>query len=387
MSMPFTLDQLLDHARSIVLALQDRQRKADEDRRLALETVEDIRANGILGAMVPRELGGSDLGPAAVFETSMIIARGGASTAWIAGNWAVHGTLGAMFSAEARAELFDSGLPTIATGFSPLRGKTRLVDGGAILTGKWDFCSGIDHSDWVVVQALTDEGMIAHLLPTSDVTILDNWNTIGLRGTGSHDVAVKELFVPKHRLLNMSAVGDGNSEGASVYKTVSLRLPLAQVFGAGIIASLIGSAMAAIDAFTGRTVHTLGGLTGVPRSSRPEVHRVLGKAAADIDAAVAMVRSTYAEATAAIESESGISINDRVRWRRNAAWAGQTAAGALSGIYEVAGARVLFRGDPLEQIYRDGIAASHHHGLTWDRLYVGYGELMLGATETDITMI
>jgi len=381
------LDEMVDHARSIVPALQERRAQTDADRQLPRASVEDILAIGVLGAMVPVELGGSDLGATAVFEVCTILARGSASTAWVAGNWAVHGTLGAMFSAEARHEVFQREMPTIATGFSPLRARTELVDGGAVLSGQWDFCSGINHSDWVVLQAMTEQGPIAHLVPTTDVTVLDNWNTSGLRGTGSHDVAAEGLFVPAHRLLNMATVGDGNSEGAEIYGTTSLRLPLAQVFGTGVIATVIGSAQAAIDAFTDRTANTVGGLSGVRRSTRPEIHRILGKADADVDAAIAVVRSTYAEAEAALESDGGLSLDDRVRWRRNVAWAAHVAAGALNSIYEVAGARALFLGDPLEQAYRDGIAASHHFHLGWDRLYVGYGELMMGATETDLIMI
>ncbi|MFB9070257.1 hypothetical protein ACFFX0_03245 [Citricoccus parietis] len=185
----------------------------------------------------------------------------------------------------------------------------------------------------------------------------------------------------------MGDSGDGNSAGAAEYGTTTLRLPLSQVFGTGVIATVIGSSLGAIDAFTGKTADTIGGLSGVKRSSRPEVHLVLGKAASDIDAAATVVRATLREMEAALESDEGLTLEMRVRGRRNSAWAGQLAAAALSSIYEIAGARSLFRGDPLEQAYRDGIAASHHNHLSWDRLYVGYGELMMGATETDLMMV
>src|ERR1700684_1881600 len=157
--------------------------------------------------------------------------RGCRSTAWVAGNGAVHGTLGAMFPLEAHSELFADGLPVIATGFSPWRAKTEPAPGGTYLSGDWDFCSGINYSQWVVLQALGEQGPVAHLVPISDVVVLDNWNTSGLRGTGSHDVHIDRVFVPSHRLLNMAAAGDGDSIGAREYGTTSLRLPLAQVFG------------------------------------------------------------------------------------------------------------------------------------------------------------
>ena len=377
--------QLVARARGLVPQLIERAGAADELRRLPPASVDDIRELGILGAMVPQKLGGTDLGPIAVLDACIELARGCRSTAWVAGNWAVHGTLGAMFPLEAHSELFADGLPVIATGFSPWRAKTEPAPGGTYLSGDWDFCSGINYSQWVVLQALGEQGPVAHLVPISDVVVLDNWNTSGLRGTGSHDVHIDRVFVPSHRLLNMAAASDGDSIGAREYGTTSLRLPLAQVFGTGVVATVIGSAIAAVDAFTGRTADTIGGLSGVKRSGRPEVHLVLGKAAADIDAAVTVVRATLQEAESSVDA--GLSLEQRVRWRRNVAWGAQAAASALSSIYEIAGARALFRGDPLELAYRDGIAASHHFHLGWDRLYVGYGELMLGATETDLIMI
>ncbi|MGC5614796.1 acyl-CoA dehydrogenase family protein [Georgenia sp. Z1491] len=382
-----TAEGLAEGARALAPKLAERAQTFDELRRLTPETAQEIRDLGIIGAMVPTQLGGSDLGPVAVFDACVELARGNASAAWVAGNWTVHGTLGAMFPVETHEELFGDGLPTIATGFSPWRGKTKAADGGTVLSGDWDFSSGINHSDWVVLQALGERGPIAHLVPTSEVQVLDNWNTNGLRGTGSHDVHIDELFVPERRTINMGESSDGDSHGSRAYGTETLRVPLAQLFGTGVIATVVGAAFAAVDAFTGGTANVIGGLGGVKRSSRPEVHLVLGKASADIGAAHTVVRDTLQTAIDTVDIEGGFSHEQRVRWRRDIAWAGQTAAGALSSIYEISGARSLFRGDALDQAYRDGIAASHHFSLSWDRLYVGYGELMTGTTETDLAMV
>jgi 3-hydroxy-9,10-secoandrosta-1,3,5(10)-triene-9,17-dione monooxygenase len=292
-----------------------------------------------------------------------------------------------MFSQEARSELFQDGrLPLISTGFSPLRATTELVEGGARISGSWDFASGVLHSDWVVVQAMTDRGPLAHLVPVADIQIVDTWKTNGLRGSGSNDVTANDLFVPAHRLLNITQVGDGNSLGADVYGTKSLRLPLAQIFSAGILATLVGCAIAAVDAFTERTSGNVGGLTGITVATRPEVQLKLGRAAADVDGVLAMVRSTYVEMDAAVDSGSALTVEERVRWRRNIAWAAQLATGALTSLYEIGGAHSLFDGDPLEQVFRDGITASHHFAFGWDQLYVGSGRAMLG-DEPGIVMI
>ncbi|MEV8150993.1 acyl-CoA dehydrogenase family protein [Arthrobacter sp. NPDC080073] len=381
------LDEMLKNARALRPALRSRRAETDQLRRLPQASVEDILQLGIVGVTTPVELGGSDLGASAVFEVGKELAQGCAATAWIGGNWAVHSTLAAMFSQEAQGELFTDGrLPLIATAFSPLRAKTELVNGGARVSGQWDFASGILHSDWVVVQAMTDTGPLAHLVPVADIEVIETWRTNGLRGSGSNDVTAKELFVPEHRLLNLTQVGDGNSMGADKYGTTTLRLPLAQIFSAGILAALVGCSLAAIDAFTERTSGNVGGLSGLTVATRPEVQLKLGRAAADVDGVLATVRSTYAEMDAAATAGEVLTVGERVRWRRNIAWAAQLATGVLTGLYEVGGAHSLYDGDPLEQVFRDGITASHHFAFGWDQLYVGSGKAMLGE-EPGIVMI
>jgi alkylation response protein AidB-like acyl-CoA dehydrogenase len=238
----------------------------------------------------------------------------------------------------------------------------------------------------VIVMAMSPEGPLAHLVPQADLTVIDTWHTSGLRGTGSKDVGAQDLFVPQHRILNMIPPTEGQSIGRELYDLAWLRVPMSSFFGAGVVSTVLGTARGALEVFVERTSGNVGGLSGVKVSARPEIAHKLGESAADIDGAEAALRASYADMRAAAESGRPITMDDRLRWRRDAAWCAKVATGAVRRLYEVGGAHVLFVGDQLDQFQRDNVAASHHYGMAWDTLFAGYGRSMLGQ-EAGVAMV
>lgn len=382
------LAEAVDRARALVPVLRERGREIDDLRRLPDDTVADLAAIGLLDIATPRELGGADVGPDGIVEICLQLARGSGAVAWVGGNFAVHNLLMAMFAPEAQAEVFGGldRMPRVATGFSPLRGQTVPADGGARISGQWDFVSGVDHADWVVVMAMSPTGPLAHLVPRADFTVVDTWHTSGLRGTGSKDVAAQNLFVPQHRILDMIPPTEGRSIGRDLYGMPFLRVPMSSYFGAGVASTVLGTARGALEVFVERTAGNTGGVSGVKMSARPEIAHKLGESAADLDGADAALRASYADMRAAAVSDREITMDDRLCWRRDAAWCAKLAAGAVHRLYEVGGAHVLFTGDLLDQFQRDNVAASHHYGMAWDSLFAGYGRSMIGQ-EAGIAMV
>jgi 3-hydroxy-9,10-secoandrosta-1,3,5(10)-triene-9,17-dione monooxygenase len=380
------VEPLLAGARALVPRLRERRRQTDELRHVPPETVADVRELGVLAIAAPSERGGLGLGPDAILDVAMELGRGCGSTAWCSGNWAIHNLLAAMFPVEAQDELFADGMPIIATGFSPLRATTTPADGGAVISGQWDFASGVDHADWVVVMAIGERGPLAHLVPKAELQVIDTWHTGGLRGTGSKDVAAQDLFVPEHRLLPMAGPGEGQSIGRELYGSPWFRLPLGSVFGCAVVGSILGMARGAHEVFVEATAAKVGGLSGVQVGVRPDVHQRIGESAADIDAAVVFVRSSYAEMRAFAEEDRAYTIDDRVRWRRDAAWGARSALRAVNLLFEVGGAHSLWLEDQLHQFQRDVTAATHHYGMAWSQLFTGYGRVALGL-EPEVAMV
>jgi 3-hydroxy-9,10-secoandrosta-1,3,5(10)-triene-9,17-dione monooxygenase len=330
------------------------------------------------------ELGGEDLGVDGLFDVCYALGTGCAATSWVAGNYAIHNLLALMFSPEAQAEMFIPGerLPRISTGFSPARASAVPADGGSVITGQWDFTSGVDSSDWVIVNVMSEQGPLAHLIPTAELEIVDTWHTVGLRGTGSKDVAAKDLFVPQHRILPLGVTIIAQTVGRELYPSPFLRLPLTSMFHVALIGSILGAANGALEVFTEQTSAKYGGLSGIQVGARPEVHHRLGEAAAEINAARLAVRATFAEMREMGAAEVEPSVLDRTRWRRDAAWAAKIAVQATDRLYAVGGAHSLFVDDQLAQYHRDVTAGSHHYGLSYDMLFAAHGQARLGQEPT-----
>jgi 3-hydroxy-9,10-secoandrosta-1,3,5(10)-triene-9,17-dione monooxygenase len=380
-----TTTGMVEAARALVPALRERRLEADELRRLPDASVADLHELGIFGSVLPTELGGENLGVDVLFEVVVALARGDGATSWCGGNWTIHNLLLCMFPLQAQQDVFGAGgsrLPLISTGFSPARGQTAPAEGGQVLSGQWDFASGVDHAEWVVVVAMSERGPLAHLVPVGDLEIIDTWHTGGLRGTGSKDVAASEVFVPEHRLLPLASAIDGDHAARELYDNPFFRVPLTSVFHTGLTGTMIGMAHGALEVFTETITAKVGGLSGIKSSTRPEVHHRIGEAAAEVNAAHLAVRATYAEMREMVAAGSEITMLARTRWRRDSGWAAKVCLQAIDRLFQVGGAHALWLDDQLLQYHRDAHAASHHYGLAYDALFMAHGQAALGQEPT-----
>lgn len=180
---------------------------ADEAERIGTlprAAVDAIRDAGLFALKLPRELGGAEADPVMQTEVIEALSYADAAAGWclMIGATAI-GRPGAFLHDEAIAHIFKGGrVPTASTITMPA-GRAIPVDGGYMLSGRWSFLSGVPHSEWICAGALAYENgddaptSLSLVFPTSVAHIHNNWQVAGLRGTGSNDVSVSELFVPK----------------------------------------------------------------------------------------------------------------------------------------------------------------------------------------------
>ncbi len=177
------------------------------ERRLAPEAVQAMVDAGVFRAWIPKALGGLEMDPLSALRIFEGIAHADGSAAWVASNSTNATLLGQILPDEGAAEMFSD--PKVLLGgaaFPP--GAAVPVDGGYRVNGQWNFGSACDYATWMLGAALVMDGEAPRLGPDgnpvmafmffrmSEAEIVDNWNTLGLRGTGSHDLRVKDLFVP-----------------------------------------------------------------------------------------------------------------------------------------------------------------------------------------------
>jgi indole-3-acetate monooxygenase len=196
-----TTPDLLERARSLEPLLNEHAQWGDQNGRLADEVVDALHENRIFGMWVPRELGGSELDPISSLQVIDQLTYGDASTAWVtmAASLAI-GTGGAYLGQQAVDEIFGGERFPVIAGQGTRPGTAVPADGGHLLSGSWSFASGIKHSGFIHTLGVVDgtgEPRI-FVLPVEQATLIDNWDVMGLRATGSIDYTIDSVFVPEH---------------------------------------------------------------------------------------------------------------------------------------------------------------------------------------------
>jgi indole-3-acetate monooxygenase len=339
--------------RRIADAARNMWSEIDSARRLPDELVQMLRDSGLLRAGAPTEVGGLELPPQVGLRAAEELARGDASTGWCVGIGITSTLLVAYLPPSSRDQLFGDGRGLAAGVWAP-RGKGRSVDGGVVVSGRWAFCSGICHADVMFAGCMVDEGSVPSVvaLPTEDLRLLDNWHTLGLRGTGSHDTAADEVFVPADRVVS---IFDGPVVDRPLY-----RFPPFGFFALSVAAPALGNARAAIDDL----VELAGGKKGLG-STRTLAERAPTQAAvATAESALSAARALYYQAIddawQASQTAEPVSVELRNRLRLAATHAMRTSADVVRTMYEFAGGSAIYDDSPLQRRFRDAFTATAH---------------------------
>jgi alkylation response protein AidB-like acyl-CoA dehydrogenase len=277
---------------------------------------------------------------------------------------ATSGVASAYLPDDAAREI--SGAPGSISGgaFAPL-GRAIVVDGGYRVTGRWPFASGCEHCTWLMGGSVVVEQGTPRLLPSGlpdsrlmlfpagDARIIDTWTVAGLRGTGSHDIAVDDLFVPAAR--SFSLITDRPTRTGALYA-----FPVFGLLALGIAAVTLGIGRAAID--------ELVRLAGVKTPSgsrrrlaeRAVIQVAIAEAEAVLGAARALVFEAVATAWAAAKAAGTIDVRLRARLRLAATHAAIAAARAVDLMYNAAGGTAVYATSPLQRHFRDVHAATQH---------------------------
>lgn len=372
-------------ASALVPKIAQRAAHAESIRRIPDETVQELRSSGLLRLMQPKRFGGSELGLGALMDVVLELAKGCASTAWVYSNLASHSWNIGQLSEQAQIDVWDDDAGAlIATGLAFPCGKAVPVEGGYKVSGKWPFASGVDASQWMFVGAMTERSGGAperrfFVIPPASFKSLDNWHAYGLTATGSHDVLIEETFVPEHRSISAEVFAAGqNVPGASLYKNQLYKMPTFAAFAYVLCIVPLGTAKAAVEQFTDAMRKRAGTYTGARLAELTPVQVRIAEAAACVEFAESVIRRDWTDLEEMVERDQYPSIETKLRWKRNAAFATQLAVRAVDTLMPAAGAAGLSSHLPLQRQFRDIHAASAHIGLTWDVHAAAYGQSALG---------
>ena len=380
------ISELLARARAIAELARARAQQTEADRRVSEDMIGRMRQADLFRVMQPQAHGGLEHGFDVFSQIVATIARGCGSTGWVYGLLASHQWLIACFSAQAQEEVWRDRGALAAGSYAPVA-LAVAADGGYRLSGTGSFCSGCDNAQWQLLGGMIPQpggpprpGFF--LLPIADCTIDDNWRTMGLAGTGSKNIVAEDAFVPAHRTLAFAALADAAAPGMRASRNPLYRQSFLAVLPIAIVSPVLGMAEGALADFLamakGRT--TRGAVTGGNRrmAELTTVQLRVAEATALIDAARLLMSRDLAEAFETVARDEPISMDVRLRNRRDQAFCVRLLVQAIDMLFLAAGGQGLFLEHPLQRAWRDAHAAASHISLNWDSTGSMYGQFMLG---------
>jgi indole-3-acetate monooxygenase len=376
-------DSLTQAAERLAALARDLAPQTEQASRLPDELVAELRASGLFRAGAPAAIGAPEAPPAATLACAETVARGDASAGWCVSIAATSSLLAGWLSPAGLAEAF--GADHVAAGVWAPRGTARPVQGGYRVSGRWSFCSGIGHSEYLFggcqVQDGEDGAPTVRILgmPTSELEILDTWHTAGLRGTGSHDAVATDVFVPEHCSLWLL---EPPTSPAALY-----RFPIFAFFALSISAAALGNARGAIDDLLELAVGKVSLGSSRTLAQRPATWAAVARAEASLRAARTLYYESIAEAWDAAQQPAGepVPVEIRTGLRLAATHAVRTAADVAREMYDLGGGAAIYDGSALQRRFRDAHTATAHFQVnpaTWELT----GRLLLGQP-TDTTML
>jgi 3-hydroxy-9,10-secoandrosta-1,3,5(10)-triene-9,17-dione monooxygenase len=365
--------------------LRERAQETEDARVVPADSVKALTEIGFFRLLQPTRFGGLEADPLEFLSAVRLIASACGSTGWVSSVVGVHPWQLALFPLQAQEEVWGDDPGTrMSSSYAPT-GKAKVVTGGHELTGRWSFSSGCDHASWVLLGSLVSdaEGNPADyrtfLLPASDYVIDDVWDTVGLRGTGSNDIVVSDVFVPEHRSLSFNDVFRCDCPGQEANPAPLYRLPYGSLFSYAITTPIIGMATGAYEAHVAyQRDRVRASYVGQKASEDPHSQVRVAEAAAELDLAWLALERNMTELMELARAGTKIPLPLRLRIRRDQVRGTAQAIAAVDRLFENSGGRALRRGTPIQRFWRDAHAGRVHAINDPERALTMFGRAEFG---------
>ncbi len=371
--------QAVDNVRDILAANAD---EAEAMRTLPQATVAALRDSGLLALKTPVVLGGAEADPMTQFDVLEAVSYIDSSAGWCLGiGAAALGLAAALLPEVAVARIFaGDGIPTMAGALMP--GKAVAVDGGYRVSGRWSWASGIRHAEWVTATVLVnhDEGHPPDLrmliVPATQVEILDNWYVAGMKGTGSFDFALSDIFVPAAFSYDLVALQP--QRGGPLY---NLGIPGFVIYEHAAFA--LGVARRALDAII-QLAQSKGRGYGkaVPLASRAVFQRTVAEGDLRLRAARALMFEVMEKAWATVSAGRRLDLHQQAELRGATTWVNDVALEVTTAAFRYGAGSAVRLDNILQRCLRD-LQVEVSHLMVNDSAYENYGQFLLGLPTAD----
>ena len=377
---------IVARARSLAPRLREAQAEIDRLARIPDELVADFEDAGIYSMTIPRACGGLECPVSTWREVVTELGRGDAGAAWAvtlvtACNWMASG----LYPRHVADEVFAKPRTRVAGVFSPRGVKARRAQGGIIVEqGIWFFNSGVYQADWDLlgVPMLNDAGEQTGpgvaIVPMSDVKLLHDWDTSGLRGSGSTNVTMEDVFIPDERIVGLQACNDGRQQ-RTFPDAVLYMSAFAPLMVSCLAFPTLGAGMHMLEEFMQTLPKRDIKLTPYAKQGEaPVTHIMLGEATAKLDAAKLLMWKATADIDEWAAREAYMPEAERGRLVRDSSYADQLVWEAVDLIARASGGSFARRANVLNHVWQDVKVANMHPFITQSVNYEAYGRLLCG---------
>jgi indole-3-acetate monooxygenase len=372
---------LIRAARALAPTIKAARVDIERERQLPRALVEAIGDAGLFALWLPKAFGGPELNLADYIRVIEELARADGSAAWCATVAACYSRIAGYLQPEIAREIFDSGRTVLAGTINPT-GKAFAVDGGYRVTGRWAYGSGILHSTWTLGICIAHDrqgprrasggapDIRLTIFPTSAAEVIDTWHVSGLRGTGSHDYRVADLFVRDDHSISCF-------DAKPLQRGTLYAIPMITVLSVAIAAVPVGIARTAIDAAVELAQVKTPFRSSLLLRDRATFQAAVGRAEALWGSARSFLLATVSDLWDEVSSGAAASIRRRASVRLACTQAAQSAAQAVDLMYNAGGGTSLYESSRLERCFRDVHACTQHIATSTDS-YEAAGRVLLG---------
>lgn len=372
----------LNRAEALGPALTARARDTELARHVPEVTLAELRADDLFRLLQPRRYGGTECDIVALLDVAAALARADASVAWTWASLASHTWMLGLFDAAAQARVWGRDNQTlIASSLAFPAGHAVRVAGGFELSGDWRFATGAGLCPWILLGAIviSDEDADAFeyrvfLVRSADVHITDNWDAMGLRGTGSGDISVQKLSIPNVMSLSAASMAGGpQMPGGPLY-----RLPVFALYPFVLAGVALGNAEACLAEFTAIARQRTANYNRAKLADFQSIQMRIAGAAAKVDAARRIMRGTLIEAMDDARAGHMPDLMRRACYRRDGAFAVNLCTEAVATLFKANGASGLAGANIMQRQFRDAQAIDAHIAFSFDAAGTMYGRAALG---------
>jgi alkylation response protein AidB-like acyl-CoA dehydrogenase len=376
-------DEIMRRIAAISPALAANASASDEARRLDPANMRTMIDAGMFKIPVPARVGGYELTLRTQAAAVMQISQACPSSGWVLMVMGAHHWCMGTFAEAAQDDVFGSGGGYVA-GTLSWQGTAAEAPGGFRINGRWQFGSGIDHADWVMLgcgDEATHRPKVHVVVPRAQIEVDDTWRVLGLRGTGSKDLLARDVFVPAHRAIDTRIMFAGASPHAANHRTNLYRLSPEAMLCLAVASAVLGSAKYALERFIERTRERTVIITGARKAEHGPTQVRLAEAAAEIQSAELLQGDVFDLFDRFMATGTPMTPEDRTRVKWQAAYSAELCRRAVTRLYAASGAHSVYETSAIQAAFRNISVGAQHASIDFDTSAEFFGRMKLGLTK------